>query len=103
MRGIGLKATTFEHLCILDADNGVRYILIYRPPSSTENGFKSNQLLEEIDDLLDAILLYYYQVVSSSWETLMCMLTFQKKNESNHLLTYISSAGLLQHVTEPTH
>ena len=57
MRDIGLKATTFEHLCILDTDNGVRYILIYRPPPSTENGFKTNQFLEEFDDFLDAILL----------------------------------------------
>ena len=39
-KDIGLKATTFEHLCILDTDNGVRYILIYRPPHPLKTGLK---------------------------------------------------------------
>ena len=101
MRDIGLKATTFEHLCILDADNGVRYILIYRPPSSTENGFKSNQLLEEIDDFLDVILQQPGRLIILGDSNVH--VDVPEKNESNHLLTSISSAVLLQHVTEPTH
>ena len=100
-KDIGLKATTFEHLCILDTDNGVRYILIYRPPPSTENGFKTRQFLEEFDDFLDAILLLPGRLVILG--DFNVHVDVPEKTDSNHLLTSISSAGLLQHVTEPTH
>ena len=48
--------------------------------------------MEEFDDFVDAILLLPGRLID-----------VPEKTGSNHLLISISSAGLLQHVTEPTH
>ena len=58
-----LKATTFEHASALDPASGIQYVIIYRSPPSTENGFLTSTFLNDLEDLLAEITLLPTKVV----------------------------------------
>ena len=35
-----IKTVNFEHACVLDPNNGVHYVVVYRPWPTTENDLK---------------------------------------------------------------
>ena len=53
---LNIQTITFEHSSILDPNNGVHYITIYRPYPSPENGFTTSRFLEEFDNFLQEIV-----------------------------------------------
>ena len=55
--------TTFEYGSALDPASGIQYVIIYRPPSSTENGFLTSTFLNEFEDLMVEITLLPTKVV----------------------------------------
>ena len=54
---LNIQTITFEHSSILDPNNGVHYITIYRLYPSPENGFTTSRFLEEFDNFLQEITL----------------------------------------------
>jgi hypothetical protein len=47
--------TTFEHARFCDKKKDIVYIIVYRPPPSTENGFLTTQFLNEFDSFLGSL------------------------------------------------
>ena len=52
-----LDMVTFEHASVIDPRNNVQYIVVYRPPPSTENGFRLSTFLHEFDIFIGEITL----------------------------------------------
>ena len=58
-----LNVTTFKYASALDPANGIQYVIIYSPPSSTENGFLTSIFLNEFEDFMAEITLLPTRVV----------------------------------------
>ena len=50
-----IKTITFEHAIVTDVLRCVQYIVVYRPPPSAVNGFKTKDYLTEIDEFLSDV------------------------------------------------
>ena len=83
----------------MDTKNCVRYVLVNRPPPSTENGFTKSRFLSEFDNFIDEN--------STLPGKLMLLGNFNihvdtpEESDARHFLTTLS--GLYQYVTEVTH
>ena len=97
----GQSFRTFEHACFTDMAKSVYYFAIYRPPPSTENGFKTSEFLSEFDSFID--------FVNSLGTKFLLVGDFNvhvdtpTKWDASHFLTTLSTSSLLQHVIGPTH
>ena len=68
---------TFEHAIIFDNNRKLHFVLVYRPPPSTENGFTTSQFLDEFDQFLlyvntlsgKIIMLGDFNVHSPGWDS----------------------------------
>ena len=58
-----LNVTTFEYASALDPASGIQYVIIYSPPSSTENGFLTSSFLNEFEEFMAEITLLPTKVV----------------------------------------
>ena len=96
-----LDPTTFEHVSVIDPACGIQYVVIYRPPPSTENGFLISTFLNEFEELMseiallptDVVLLGDFNVhvdIPSKWDAKRC-------------LTCIEVCGFQQHISGSTH
>ncbi len=52
LHNLNTETVTFEHASILDPNNGVHYIVVYRPPTSKANHFTQTVFFEDFDDFL---------------------------------------------------
>ena len=55
VRDTGIQTEMFEHCCVMDTKNSVKYVLVYHPPPSTANGFIKPGFLLEFDNFIDEI------------------------------------------------
>ena len=58
-----LNVSTFENASALNSASGIQYAIIYRPPSSTENGILTSTFLNVFKDLMAEITLLPKKVV----------------------------------------
>ncbi|XP_072025396.1 uncharacterized protein [Amphiura filiformis] len=94
------KTVTFEHASILDPNNGVHYIIIYRPHPTKANGFTLNRFMEEFEDFLQVSLLTGKLIMLGDFNFHM---NEPHRSEVVRFQAILSSFGLNQHVTQATH
>ena len=95
------ETTNFEYAIIVVNNTGLRLVIVYRPPPSTENGLKTSKFLEEFECFLDdinlapakTVLLGDFNVhVDTPW-----------KSHVARFLDALTSHDLHQYVQETTH
>ena len=94
-------AETFEYTIIYDKERKIHFVIIYRPPPSTENKLKTSSFLSEFDEFL-----LYVNTLSGSLLMLgdyNVHVNKPERTEVRHYLSSIEGTGLTQHVTDPTH
>jgi len=101
VRDTGIQTVMFEHCCVMDTKNGVRYVLVYRPPPSTENGFTKAGFLSEFDNFIDEISTHPGKLVLLG--DFNIHVDTPEESDARHFLTTLATSGLHQHVTEVTH
>ncbi|XP_072041380.1 uncharacterized protein [Amphiura filiformis] len=98
---LNAKTVTFEHASILDPNNGVHYIIIYRPHPTKANGFTLNRFMEEFEDFLQEVSLLTGKLI------MLGDFNFHMKephrSEVVRFQAILSYFGLNQHVTQATH
>lgn len=52
---LNIQSTTFEYASILDPNNGIHYIIVYRPTPSPDNGYTTAGFLDEFESFLPEI------------------------------------------------
>ncbi|XP_072047067.1 uncharacterized protein [Amphiura filiformis] len=98
---LNAKTVTFEHASILDPNNGVHYIIIYRPHPTKTNGFTLNWFLEEFEDFLQEVSLLTGKLIMLG--DFNFHMNEPHRSEVARFQVILSSFGLNQHVTEATH
>ncbi len=93
--------TTFEHVHITDRSNSINFVIVYRPPPSTENGFTHFMFLDEFDNFICHVSLLPGKIIllgdfNVHWDN-------PTEWDVSHFSTTTYSANLIQHVTGPTH
>ena len=101
VRDTGIHTETFEHCCVMDTKNGVTYVLVSRPPPSTENGFTKPGFLSEFDNFIDEISTLPGKLVLLG--DLNIHVDTPEESDARHFLTTLATSGLHQHVTVVTH
>ena len=97
------NVNSFEclEIAVTTGSNSIRLTVVYRPPPSTKNGFKSEQFRSELADYLTDIL------GQSTSVLLMGDFNVHWENTSNPeavaLREILESTGYTQHVNGPTH
>ena len=94
-------STTFEHGLVTDQARSVLFVVVYRPPPSQINKFRSADFLTEFDNFVTEIdnipgkhlFLGDFNV----------HIDVPSKPEASKFLTTLSSSGLHQFVSGPTH
>ena len=97
---LNISTVTFEHASILDPNNGVLYLVIYRSHPTQVNNFTVLKYMEEFEDFFERSFLVARQTCRGRW--------FQfshkpEKSEVSNVITLISSFGLNNHVHFPTY
>nr|XP_054761536.1 uncharacterized protein LOC129267954 [Lytechinus pictus] len=91
---------TFELAAVLDPSSSVCYVVIYRPPPSAKNGFRTQDFLLEFEELV-------CELTTHTWKLLILgdfnMHVDTPKPDVSCFLEIIAQAGLQQHITTPTH
>ena len=54
---VDFTSNTFEHICVTDCTKNIRFVTVYRPPPSQENGFTTSGFLSEFEDFLEIVTL----------------------------------------------
>ncbi len=93
----------FEHASVLVKNTGLRIIPIYRPPPSQENGFKTNDFLEEFETFLDEICLNPVKTILLG--DFNVHVDTPSKPDARRFLDALTAHCLHQHVDQatPTH
>ncbi|XP_072015021.1 uncharacterized protein [Amphiura filiformis] len=94
-------AETFEHVIIIDKESKIKYVIVYRPPPSSENKFTTSKFLSEFDDFL-----MFVNTLSGKIIFLGDFNVHVNKPERADVAHYLSSLegiGFHQHVVGPTH
>ncbi|XP_071510967.1 uncharacterized protein [Diadema antillarum] len=92
---------TFELAAVANPSRSICYVVIYRPPPSMRNGFKTQEFLQGFEELVCELTTY-------SWK-LLILGDFNmhedtpRKPDVAYFLEIIEEAGLQQHVTTATH
>ena len=94
-------AETFEHAIISDKERKIYFVVVYRPPPSTENRFTTSKFLSEFDEFL-------LHITTLSNKTFLLgdfnvHVDIPTKPDARHFLALIEGSGLHQHVVGPTH
>ncbi|XP_071481961.1 uncharacterized protein [Diadema antillarum] len=92
---------TFELAAVTNPSRSICYVVIYRPPPSMRNGFKTQEFLQEFEELVCELTTY-------SWKLLILgdfnmHVDTPRKPDVACFLEIIEEAGLQQHVTTATH
>ena len=95
------KTVTFEHALVFDKQRKVIYVLVYRPPPSTENGLKTSEFLSDFDDFLMHINSFNSKVILLG--DFNVHVDISHKPDVKHFLSSTQSSGFFQHVFGPTH
>ncbi|XP_072043250.1 uncharacterized protein [Amphiura filiformis] len=98
---LNAKTVTFEHASILDPNNGVHYIIIYRPHPTKANGFTLNRFMEEFEDFLQEVSLLTGKLIMLG--NFNFHINEPHRSEVVRFQAIVSSFGLNQHVTQATH
>ena len=92
---------TFEHAIIFDNNRKLHFVLVYRPPPSTENGFTTSQFLDEFDEFL------LYVNTLSGKIIMLGDFNVHVNNPSKYgvprFLASLDGTGFQQHIEGPTH
>ena len=94
-------AETFEHVIIVDKERKIKYVIVYRPPPSSENKFTTSKFLYEFDDFL-----MFVNTLSGKIIFLGDFNVHVNKPKRADVARYLSSLegiGFHQHVVGPTH
>ena len=96
-----LQTTCFESVCLSDKLCRLNLVVLYRPPPSTGNNFRTSDFLSEFDNFLDEISLLPGKLLVAGdmnihWDR-------QEKSEVRQYASIISSVNLVQHINVPTH
>ena len=86
---------------MMDTKNGVKYVLVYRPSPSTENGFTKPGFLSEFDNFIDEISTLPGKLMLLGH--LNILVDTPEESDARHFLITLATSGLHQHVTEVTH
>jgi hypothetical protein len=98
---LSFKSVSFEYASILDPNNGVHYVIVYRPYQSPKNKFTVTGFLDEYGDFLHEICLLPGKLVILG--DFNIHLDQPHKSEVSRFNTITSSFGLQQHVKRATH
>ena len=98
---LGITTITFEHASVLDPNNGVHYVAIYRPPPSKENKFTWTGFLEEFEEFLHKVSLLQGKLIMLG--DFNVHVNKPDRSDVSTFMTLLSSFGLKQHITQPTH
>ncbi len=101
LHSLNTETVTFEHASILDPNNGVHYIIVYRPPPSKANHFTQTAFFEEFDDFLQEVSLLPGKLIILG--DFNFHLNEPHRSEVAHFMDILNSFGLEQHVDKPTH
>lgn len=98
--------TNFTHFELLKCtisskDYHFRLCVIYRPPLSRVNKFKTSIFFEEWSDFLDYVVVIPEEVVITG--DLNFHIDDSRDTDAQKFLQILSEHGLLQHVSGPTH
>ena len=98
---LNISTVTFEHASILDPNNGVHYLVVYRPHPTQVNNFTVVKFMEEFEDFLNEVSLLPGKLVMVG--DFNFHVNKPEKSEVSNFITLISSFGLNNHVHFPTH
>ncbi|XP_071482935.1 uncharacterized protein [Diadema antillarum] len=92
---------TFELAAVTNPSRSICYVVIYRPPPSSRNGFKTQEFLQEFEELV-------CELTTHSWKLLILgdfsmHVDTPSKPDVACFLEIIEETGLQQHVTTATH
>ncbi len=101
IRSNQLKTTYFENVTLTDTANNLNLVVIYRPPPSPTNGFRTTDFLNEFDEFLEDVALLPGKFllagdINIHWNE-------QSRSDVRQYASIITSANLIQHVSKPTH
>ena len=93
--------STFEHVHITNSSHSINFVVVYRPPPSSDNGLKNSVFLNEFDNFIgDVSLLPGHLILlgdfNMHWDC-------PSKSDVIHFSSTTTAAGLTQHVHGPTH
>ncbi len=90
LHNLNTETMTFEHASILDPNNGVHYIIVYRPPPS-----------KAFDDFLQGVSLLPGKLIILG--DFNFHINEPHRSEVAHFMDVLNSFGLEQHVDKPSH
>lgn len=95
--------THFEHMdCVITTcDTSVRLAVVYRPPSSKQNGFKNSEFFNQWSLFLSDYATHDKEVLIVG--DLNFHVDADDDTDAQHFMDTISTCGLQQHVHESTH
>ena len=96
-----MKTITFEHAIVTDVLRCVQYIVVYRPPLSAVNGFKTKDYLTEIDEFLSDVNMSANKIVALGDFNLH--VDVPTKSDVATFMSILSSLNMSQHVVDPSH
>ena len=101
LRSTDKQAVTFEHAVVMDISRCVQYVIIYRPPPSSKNGYTTTEFLYEFESFVSDVNLAANKIVIIGDFNLH--IDLPSKPEIVSFMSILSSFDLFQHVSEATH
>ena len=84
-----------------DCTKNIRFVTVYRPPPSQENGFTTSGFLSEFEDFLETVTLLQGKLLLVGDYNIHMDCIY--KSEVSRFTNILSAYGLKQHVEGPTH
>ncbi len=97
-----IDTRTFEHARVVDKTSGVNFTIVYRPPPSKENGFKSSEFLPEFDQFMHEMYITHSRTVHVLLGDFNVHVD-ETTSEATKFMDCLQSFGLKQYVCGPTH
>ena len=95
------SSINFEHAILADKLRNILYVVVYRPPPSKENCLKTSEYLNDFDDFLTFINSFGSKILMLG--DFNIHVDTPNKWDAKRFLMSIETAGLYQHIHEPTH
>ena len=95
------SSINFEHAIVADKQRNILYVVVYRPPPSKENCLKTSEYLNDFDDFLTFINSFGSKILMLG--DFNIHVDTPNKWDAKRFLMSIETAGLYQHIHEPTH
>ena len=96
----GFETLNFEHTCVTNKRNSIQFVVIYRPPQSPANGFKTSDFLIEFETFIDELSILPCQLVLLGDFNLY--VDTPDKWDAKQFLSILSGSGFCQHITGST-